>query len=267
MTMHPLAQPLARAPKPQLTGGREIGVLLLHGFSGSPASMRPWANHLAGRGYAVEVPLLPGHGTRWQDLNRVRWTDWYAEAESALDRLLATCDAVVVASLSMGGSLALRLAQERGADVTGLVLVNPFVSSARPELRALPVLKRVVPSLKGVVNDIKKPGQDEVGYPRLPLKGLAQVVEMWRTVVPDLPRVTQPLLYFRSSQDHVIDDSSSRTVLGAVSSRDAEERMLTNSFHVATLDHEAEIIFAETADFVARVTSDSRDAGAGEAPD
>ncbi len=255
MTMHPLAQPFAREAKPELTGNRSIGVLLLHGFSGSPASMRPWANHLAGQGYAVEVPLLPGHGTRWQDLNQVRWTDWYAEAEAALDRLLDACDAVVVTALSMGGSVALRLAEERPGDVAGLVLVNPFVSSARKELLALPLLKRVLPSLKGVVNDVKKPGQDEVGYPRLPLKGLSEVTSMWRSVVPDLPKVTQPLLYFRSAVDHVIDDSSSRTVLGAVSSRDAEERMLTNSFHVATLDHEAEIIFAESADFVARVTA------------
>jgi carboxylesterase len=254
MTVHPLALPLSRAAKPELTGGRRIGVLLLHGFSGSPASMRPWGSYLAGRGYAVEVPLLPGHGTRWQDLNQVRWTDWYDEAERALDRLLEECEAVVVAALSMGGSVALRLAEERESDVAGLVLVNPFVSSTRPELKALPVLKRVVPSLKGVVNDIKKPGQDEIGYPRLPLKGLGQVTEMWRTVVPDLPRVTQPLLYFRSSEDHVIDPSSASTVLGAVSSRDVEERLLTNSYHVATLDHEAEIVFAESADFVARVT-------------
>jgi carboxylesterase len=151
--------------------------------------------------------------------------------------------------------VALRLAEERGADVSGLVLVNPFVSSERRELAALPVLKRVVPSLKGIVNDIKKPGQDEVGYSRLPLRGLAEVVAMWKVVVPDLPKVTQPILYFRSTEDHVIDASSSRTVLGAVSSRDAEERLLTNCYHVATLDHEAEIVFAESADFVARVTA------------
>ena len=130
--MHPLAQPFSREPKPELTDDRSIGVLLLHGFSGSPASMRPWANHLAGRGYAVEVPLLPGHGTRWQDLNQVRWTDWYAEAEAALDRLLATCDAVVVGALSMGGSVALRLAEERG-DRRGRAGAGQPVRLERPQ--------------------------------------------------------------------------------------------------------------------------------------
>jgi carboxylesterase len=230
-------------------------VLLVHGFTGSPASMKPWGRHLAEQGYAVEVPVLPGHGTRWQDLNQVAWTDWYAEAEAAFDRLRETCDAVVVGALSMGGSVVLRLAEERGDQVAGIVLVNPFLSTDRKELVALPVLKHLVPGLKGVVNDIKKPGQDEVGYPKLPLKGLAQVLAMWKVVVPDLGRVTQPLLYFRSTVDHVIDPSSSPTVLDHVSSTDVEERMLENSYHVATLDHDAPRIFEESAAFVARVTA------------
>jgi carboxylesterase len=249
--------PLALPAHPEKTGGRAIGVLLVHGFTGSPASLKPWAHTLAERGYAVEVPLLPGHGTRWQDLNQVAWTDWYAEAGAAFDRLRTECDAVVVAALSMGGSVVLRLAEERGDEVAGVVLVNPFVSTTRKELVALPVIKHVIPSLRGVVNDIKKPDQDEHGYERLPLKGLAAVLEMWKVVVPDLNRVTQPVLIFRSTADHVIDPSSSATVLRGVASVDVEERMLENSYHVATLDHDADRIFAESAEFVARVTSAS----------
>jgi carboxylesterase len=247
--------PISLPARQELTGGRSVGVLLVHGFTGSPASLKPWGRALHEKGYAVEVPRLPGHGTRWQDLNQVAWTDWYDEASAAFDRLRSTCDAVVVGALSMGGSVVLRLAEERGDQVAGIVLVNPFVSSDRKELVAVPVLKHLVPSLKGVVNDIKKPGQDEVGYPRLPLKGLSQVMEMWKVVVPDLGRVTQPLLYFRSSIDHVIDVSSSATVLEQVSSTDKEERVLENSYHVATLDHDADRIVDESADFIARVTA------------
>ncbi len=254
MTMHPLAEPMSAPANPDLTDGRAVGVLLVHGFTGSPASMRPWAESLNARGYAVEVPLLPGHGTRWQDLNTVAWTTWYDEAAAALDRLLASCEAVVVASLSMGGSVALRLAEERPGDVAGIVLVNPFVSTTRKEFLALPVLQRLVPSLGGVVNDMKKPGQDEHGYTRLPLKGLFQLTRLWKAVVPDLPKVTAPVLYFQSLEDHVIDQSSKETVLSAVSSRDVTYRPLEESYHVATLDHDADAIFAESADFVARVT-------------
>ena len=248
-------QPLSLPATPERTGGRAIGVLLVHGFTGSPASMKPWARHLAEQGYAVEVPLLPGHGTTWQDLNKVAWTDWYTEAQRGFDALHTSCEAVVVCGLSMGGSVVLRLAEVRGDQVSGVILVNPFVSSTRMELKALPVLKHVVPSLRGVVNDIKKPDQDEVGYTRLPLKGLAAVMDMWKAVVPDLGRVTQPLLYFRSSTDHVIDASSSPTVLGAVGSTDVEERILENSYHVATLDHDAPRIFEESAAFISRVTA------------
>jgi carboxylesterase len=247
--------PLAVGAQPEKTGGRAVGVLLVHGFTGSPASLKPWAQALADQGYAVEVPLLPGHGTRWQDLNQVAWTDWYAEIESAFDRLRETCQAVVVGGLSMGGCLALRLAEERGDQVSGVLLVNPFVSSIRSELMILPVIKHVIPSLRGVVNDIKKPGQDEHGYDRLPLKGLAQVTAMWSVVVPDLKRVTQPLLYFRSENDHVIDPSSAATILHGVSSTEVEERTLDNSYHVATLDNDAERIFAESAEFIARTTA------------
>lgn len=255
MTMHPLAEPMSAPATPDLTGGRVLGVLLVHGFTGSPASMRPWAAALAARGYAVEVPLLPGHGTCWQDLNQVAWTEWYDTAAAALDRLLVSCERVVVGGLSMGGSVVLRLAQERPQDVAGVILVNPFVSSTRKDLLALPVLQRVVPSLPGVVNDILLPGQDEHGYHRLPLKGLFQVTRMWKSVVPDLPRVTQPLLYFQSREDHVIDPSSKDTVLTAVSSRDTTHRVLEQSYHVATLDHDAQAIQDESADFVARVTA------------
>ena len=247
---------LLAGAQPELTGDRSIGVLLLHGFSGSPASMRPWANHLAGRGYAVEVPLLPGHGTRWQDLNQVRWTDWYAEAEAALDRLLAD----------------LRRGRRRGA-VDGRVGGAAAGRGAAPRRRRAGAGQPVrldrrarsvaaarcssasSPSLKGVVNDIKKPGEDEVGYHRLPLKGLGEVVAMWKVVVPDLPKVTQPLLYFRSART----TSSTTPPAGPCWERSARATARsgcsTNSYHVATLDHEAEIVFAESADFVARVTS------------
>jgi carboxylesterase len=247
--------PLALPADPGKTGDRALGVLLVHGFTGSPASLKPWAHSLNERGYAVEVPLLPGHGTQWQDLNQVHWSQWYDEAEDALDRLLESCDRVAVCGLSMGGSVVLRLAEERHDDVAGIVLVNPFVSSFRAELRLLPVLKNVVPALRGVVNDIKKPDQDEHGYPRLPLKGLAQVTQMWKSVVPDLGRVTQPVLYFRSEQDHVIDVSSLPTVVNGISSTEVEERPLRDSYHVATLDNDAEQIFTESAEFIARVTS------------
>ena len=129
--------------------GGPIGVLLCHGFTGTPQSMRPWAEHLAANGLTVALPRLPGHGTRWQELNRTTWHDWYAEDERALLALRQRCDTVVVMGLSMGGTLALRLAEQHGDAVDGLVLVNPSVHTENRAARYLPVLKRVVPSVQG----------------------------------------------------------------------------------------------------------------------
>src|SRR5689334_6828638 len=97
--------------------GGPVGVVLSHGFTGTPQSLRPWAEYLAAAGFTVSLPLLPGHGTRWQDLNATRWTDWYGEIERAFDRLRGRCDQVFAGGLSMGGTLVLRLAERRRADV------------------------------------------------------------------------------------------------------------------------------------------------------
>ena len=248
------AQPFHADGRPDEATGRRVGVLLSHGFTGSPASITPWGRHLADEGFAVSVPRLPGHGTTWPELNRTTWRDWYDELDRALDKLTANCDAVVVGGLSMGGGLALRLAAERPSDVCGVVLVNPAVASANPQLYAVPVLKRFVASMPGITNDIKKPGQDEHGYDRLPLKALASMLDGWKGCRQDLPKVTAPILTFRSAEDHVVDPSSCRLIMSRVSSRDVTERILENSYHVATLDNDAAVIFEDSARFVRRVT-------------
>ena len=257
------SQPWSAPGVPREHDGRRVGVLVLHGFTGSPASVRPWAEHLHEAGYAVSVPLLPGHGTRWQELNRTTYSDWYGEAEAALEKLRSDCDQVVVAGLSMGGCLALDLAQRRGREVTGLVLVNPVVNSERRDLRLLPFLKHVVPALPGIRNDVKKPGVDEVAYSRTPLRAAHSMFQAVRAVRERLPEVTQPLLLFRSRTDRVVDPSSGRIICSTVSSRDLEERVLEDNYHVATLDNDAPAVFAGSVEFVRRVTEVAGPTGPG----
>lgn len=235
-----------------------VGVLLTHGFTGSPAAMRPWGEYFAEQGYTVRVPRLPGHGTSWKQMNRTRWQDWYGEVELALDELVARCEQVVVGGLSMGGCLALRLAEQRGRDVDAVMLVNPAVASENKQLRAVPVLKWVVPSMPGIGNDIRKTGVDEHCYSRVPLKALHTMMRLWEVTREDLPKVTQPLLMFRSADDHVVEPLSGRIITQRVSSRDLQERVLEHSYHVATLDHDAPTIFEESLAFVRRVTAPAR---------
>lgn len=230
------------------------GVLLSHGFTGSPKSMRPFGEHLAAEGYGVSVPRLPGHGTRWQEMNTTRWQDWYAVLENELTRLRKEHDRVFVGGLSMGGCLVLRLAEQHGADISGVILVNPSVRTDDKRLALLPALQRMVPSFPGISNDIKKPGVDEGAYDRMPLKALYSLSQLWTLTRADLAKVTQPVLLFRSTVDHVVEPSSGRAVLASISSRDVTETLLEDSYHVATLDNDADRIFTDTAAFIHRIT-------------
>jgi carboxylesterase len=233
--------------------GGPVGALVVHGFTGSPISMRPWAQALADAGLTVRLPRLPGHGSTWQDMAVTTWDDWYSAVDSAFSELTERCADVFVCGLSMGGSLSLRLAELRGGEVRGLVLVNPSVHSENKGLVALPVVKHLVKSLKGVGNDIAKPGQDEGCYDRIPTKALAELVRGWAMVKADIERVDQPLLLFRSAVDHVVEPSNAAWVLSHVRSADVTERVLPNSYHVATLDNDAPQIVAGSLELIRRL--------------
>jgi carboxylesterase len=248
-----LHAPLIIPARSELTGGRRIAVLLSHGFTGSPFSMRPWGEHLGALGYGVHVPRLPGHGTSWEELNDLRFDDWYGEATRVFDQLCLDHDAIVLGGLSMGGAIVLRLAAEHPERVAGVMVVNAALASGRLDLKVLPLVKRLVPSLKAIGDDIKKPGTSEHAYPRTPLRALDSFRRAWPEIVAALPSVTAPLLVFRSAVDHVVDDRSHPIILDRVGSTDVRQVTLPESFHVATLDHDAPTIFEESAAFVARV--------------
>lgn len=251
--------------EPYTAAGGDVGVLVLHGFTGNPSSMRPLAERLAEAGFAVELPRLPGHGTSWRQLQRTRWPDWVREARAALTILRAHTERQLVVGLSMGGTIALHLLEtETSRDATqaslvGGVLINPSVDPADPRLRALPAVKWLVPSLRGLGNDIAKPDADEQPYRRVPLKALASVVELQRSVRQHLDAVHQPLLVLTSAQDHVVDPAESRLVVEGVASTDVTHVTLEHSYHVATLDYDADEIAERTLRFAHRVTGAAAD--------
>ncbi|PJE98554.1 esterase [Streptomyces carminius] len=247
--------PLLPGAEPLRHDGGEVGVLLCHGFTGCPQSMRPWAEYLAERGLTVSLPLLPGHGTRWQDLAVTAWQDWYAAVETELRLLRGRCERVFVCGLSMGGALALRLAARHGDAVDGAVVVNPAVTLPRTQGYLLPFLRHLVPTAPGIASDIAREGVVEVGYDRVPLHSAHSLWDLFRVVRGELHRVTQPLLVLHSRVDHVVPPSDSALVLERVSSRDVTETVLERSYHVATLDHDAERIFADSYGFITRLTA------------
>ncbi|MFW6689917.1 alpha/beta hydrolase [Streptomyces sp. MAR4 CNX-425] len=251
--------PVLPGAEPFRQPGGETGALVCHGFTGSPQSVRPWAEDLAARGLTVSMPLLPGHGTRWQDLQLTRWQDWYATVDRELRELSETCERVFLCGLSMGGALMLRLAARHGDAVAGVVAVNPLNKLHGLAPKALPVARFLARTSAGVAGDIAKEGVAETGYDRVPLHAAHSLRQFLARVDDELPQVTQPLLVLHSRVDHVVSPQDSVRILGRVSSRDVTESVLEESYHVATLDHEAERIFAETAAFIDRLTPPAGD--------
>jgi carboxylesterase len=243
MPVMPGAEPFSR-------DGGTTGVLLCHGFTGSPQSLRPWAEFLADAGLSVRLPRLPGHGTTWQELARTRWEDWFAEADRSFDELRAVSEEIFVMGLSMGGCLALRLAELRGPAVKGLVLVNPSVAADTWLFSLAPVMKLVVPSLKGIGSDIKKDHAAELSYDRTPVKAAATLPGLWQITQAELGKVTAPVLVYRSTVDHVVGPASLKVLRAALPPGQLEVRECADSYHVATLDNDAQAIFTGSLEFV-----------------
>ncbi|MFD2092182.1 alpha/beta hydrolase [Blastococcus deserti] len=237
------------------------GVLLVHGFTGTPMSMRPWGEHLAAEGFAVRCPLLPGHGTRWQDCNASTHDQWTTTVGDAFGELAARCDRVFVAGLSLGGTLATRLAEVRPDDVAGLLLVNPALLTQRLDAKLLPMLSRLTGSWAPIASDIKKPGVTELAYPKLPTRAMMQVRSLWAATRADLARVTAPVIVFHSVEDHVVEPVNSTILLAGVSSTDTSEVLLEDSYHVATLDNDAPRIFARSVEWIRERTAAGRSPG------
>lgn len=239
-------------------GAGEVGVLLVHGFTGTPASLRTWGEHLAARGYTVHCPRLPGHGTTWQEMNRTTWRQWYGCINAAAKTLRQKVDTLVVCGLSMGGTLTLRLAEELGDELDGIVLVNPSVMTKRLDAKFLPVAKFVLPYRKSIGSDIAKAGVRELTYDRVPVRAAASLAELWKLVRADLPKVSQPLLMLRSTVDHVVEPENALLVLSGVSSTDVTDVVLENSYHVATMDNDAELLFDASVEFIERIRTASK---------
>jgi carboxylesterase len=246
--------------------GGPVGVVVSHGFTGTPASMRPWARHLAAAGYTVRLPLLPGHGVPWQETNKSSWPQWYGAIEDAFHDLRARCDTVFAVGLSMGGTLVTRLAEQHPDDVAGLVLVNPAYGTRRLDAKLAPYFARLIRSRPAIGGDIKKPGVDEPAGERTPVIAFASLQKLWKVTSADLAAVRAPIRMYRSREDHVVDDLSAELLKAGTTHTTVDEVMLDNSYHVATLDNDAPLIFEGSVQFIESVVAARAAGTSGAAP-
>lgn len=239
--------------EPLVVEGGPIGVLVLHGFTGNPQSMRPLAEAFVAAGYTVEMPLLTGHGTRVEDMLDTSWSDWSADAEAAYQRVVSRTDRVVVVGLSMGGSLTCWLATQH-PEISGIVCVNPATQAAaevRDFIQTLVDEGQEV--MAGIGSDVADPDTVESAYADTPLRPLLSMFDAANGIQADLPKIECPLLLFTSPQDHVVPPGDSdfleEQVTGPV-----RRIICERSYHVATLDYDKELIIAESLAFIGEVT-------------
>lgn len=231
-----------------------IGVLLVHGFTGSPASMRPWGEFLHSKGYTVRVPLLPGHGTRPEDLNEVKWQEWPAKVEFEISQLKKSCDVVFLIGLSMGGGTVLNVAASHNDAFAGLILVNPMIHVKGVPVELAFFLSRFQKMRASVGDDIKRPGVTEWGYDALPTRGIYQLLKMLRITRRNLKNITIPVQLFHSVEDHTLPVTNTEIILGEIGSTNKTRIELVNSYHVATMDYDQELIFQNSLTFIESLT-------------
>jgi carboxylesterase len=237
-------------------GTRDVGALVLHGFTGNPSSMRELAEAFAAAGYHVEMPRLAGHGTDVADMIPTRWSDWSADAEQALNSLAARCSKVVIAGLSMGGALTLWLAS-RHPGISGIVCVNPLVQPVAEEMvQAIGgMVDGGIETFPGIGSDIADPTVTESSYPETPVRALQSLLlDGVGPLSTQYPSIRVPLLLFSSVNDHVVEPAQG-DFLAAAYGGTVDRVMLERSFHVATQDYDKQLINEGAVRFADRVTA------------
>jgi carboxylesterase len=247
MTRHPHLD-----PSPFLLEGGPVGMLLIHGFTGSPPEMRLVGEYLHQRGLTVYAPLLPGHGATVEEMNRCRWTDWTGHVERALTDLRARCETVFVGGLSMGAVLTLYLAAHH-PELPGAVAYSPATIVADRLIYLTPVLKYFIPKrAKSPEKDLTDPEADLRlwSYEENPVFAAHELLKLTRRVRRLLPRITCPLLVIYSTLDQAIHPRSGPYTYERAGSRDKELVVLHNSGHCITVDSEWEFVAEKTYQFI-----------------
>jgi len=232
-----------------------VGVLLVHGFTGSPPSMRPWGEFLHSKGYTVRVPLLPGHGSTPEDLNDVKWQEWPDKVTKELRELQKSCDTIFLIGLSMGGGTVLNVAESTNDVIKGIILVNPWIHLPGITVEISFLASRFKKMRSSVGGDIKRPGISEFGYDATPMRGVYQALKMLRFTRKNLGAITVPVQLFHSVEDHTLPVSNTEIILAEIGSKDKTRIEQVNSYHVATLDYDQELIFQNSLTFIEGLTS------------
>lgn len=223
--------------------GNSTGFLLIHGFTATTAEVRLIADKLHQLGYTIAAPLLPGHGTHPDDLNRTTWPMWVEKVKAFYERLLRNCEQVYVIGQSMGTLLAIELAAQH-PEIPALILTAPAL-----KVHYLWVARFISPIIPYVKLFKKDDGLPWRGYTVYPLKAAVEFQKLQKHTWKQLPKITQPTLIFTAEYDHHLTPDSIKPILEKINSEKKKSIHLKNSGHGILLDQELELVLKEILTF------------------
>ena len=233
--------------------GNSTGCLLIHGFTGTPAEMRPLGDFLAEKGYSVLGIRLSGHGTKMADMQRSHWQDWSGSVLDGWHLLQSSTDKIILMGLSMGGVLALYHASF--LPVQGVVsLSTPYQLGSDLKLALLPFITGIYPLMKKVESDWHNPdaAKDHISYEKFPTRAIVQMTHLIQTMRDSLPKVTAPALLMHAKGDLLVEPENMRRIYQELGTAKENKEMvwLENSGHVVTRDSDKKIVFNQVQNFV-----------------
>lgn len=238
------------------------GVLLLHGFTATPFEVRWLGEHLAGAGFSVYAPRLPGHSAHPHDLARMHWPDWLAAVHDAWHVLRGLCDEIVIVGHSMGGLLGLLASLDLSCAGVG-VLASPIYLTGQARLARW--LRYIVPytdqpdktGLDALVRmEQRRRGEPEYGRVRQDTwstAAVAQLADLVAYTETRLPDIQTPLLLVYAKNDRTVSYDQMSVIAGRVGSRDVTQRTLERGGHIVTLDADRDATFGWVLEFVEKV--------------
>lgn len=229
--------------------GNEIGILISHGFIGTPQSVRFLGEELSRFGYSVLGPRLKGHGTHYLDLEKCTMQDWFSTLEEGYLELSKRCTSIYIIGQSMGGTLALWLAYKY-PDIKSLMLINSALTIPALEYLEEKLQPRFI--VEGNP-DIKAQNVHEIAYPKIPLKAIHELQNLMKITPIILSHISCPILGFKSLEDHVVLPEDTDYIIENIGSKMKEIVVLENSYHVASMDFDKDIIVKECHRFLHQI--------------
>lgn len=234
--------------------GNEVGCLLLHGFTSTPAEMRPLGEYLAGKGYTVFGPRLFGHATELEDMYRARCGDWIMDVQSAYLMLKDQCETVLTMGQSMGAALAL-IAASLWRVAGSVALAVPAALPPDPRLPFAKFLSYLVPSFtktgdRGSSWVDKQAASGHISYSAYPTRAVPELDQVIETMHRRLTYVRTPVLIIQSKLDPYAPPSHAEQIAQALDPELTELEILHESGHILTRDAQHEYVFQRVHSFI-----------------